>query len=85
MIREREEKLRGRKQQGSKSEDENKSERDSERVVKDGRESGEGVTLQAVTKNLPTFTANDAWNTLSGMWCPEPIAAKYLIWLAGSH
>lgn len=60
MIREREEKLRGRKQQGRKSEDENKSERDGERVVKDRRESGEGVTLQAVTKNLPTFTANDA-------------------------
>lgn len=50
-----------------------------------GRERGEGVTLQAVAKNLPTFTANDAWNTLSETWCPEPIAAKYLIWLAGSH
>lgn len=37
-----------------------KSERDAERVVKDGRESGEGLTLQAVAKNLPTFTANDA-------------------------
>lgn len=27
---------------------------------KDARETGEGVTLQAVAKNLPTFTANDA-------------------------